>query len=174
MGLSKILFLRRMACLQTALLLLFFTPAWAQVAASDPAEVPLNPGSAMNLVAEKPAETALPAMQAYDLETAFSLSARQGKQIIVLAHADWSSHSRKLLEIWQSDPSVREFLVGFVPVILDADKDKEQCLSLNLRAWPTTLVMQRDRSILAELRGVRDPVDYLALLTSKLERYRKP
>lgn len=173
MGFADILVRRRTICLPIWLLLVLFiaAPAWPQ-ATDGGTEAVL-----VSAVAESgalPAEPVPSPLQIHDLETAFGLAARQGKQVVVLAHADWSSHSRKLLEIWQSDSSVREFLAGFVPVILDADKNKDQCLSLNLRAWPTTLVMQRDRSILAELRGVRDPVDYLALLTSKLERYRKP
>src|SRR3990167_5036055 len=56
----------------------------------------------------------------------FSSSLKQGKPILIFVKADWCPHCKKMRETTLQDTGVIKLVnESFIPVMLDADKDRE-------------------------------------------------
>lgn len=105
---------------------------------------------------------------AYTLEQANQLSAAEGKPVLVLATADWCGPCQALKRGALADPGVIE-LIGqrTIPVYLEESESIDDIRSLGVRAYPTTLIVDRGE-VIARIEGGASADRYAEMLLSQL------
>jgi thiol:disulfide interchange protein len=89
----------------------------------------------------------------YSLEQARLLSEDQGKPIFVLATADWCSPCQSLKRGPLQDPEVVQMIqASAIPVYLDDANHMEQMRALEVRSFPTTMIVEGGQ-VVATLEG---------------------
>lgn len=87
-------------------------------------------------------------------------AARQARQarrpMIVRVTADWCSYCQRMKKETFTHPQVLgEISGGYVPVIVDADRNSEIVSQLGVRSLPTTLVISSDLRVVERMEGFR-------------------
>lgn len=90
----------------------------------------------------------------HSAQTAFQISEQSRRPILIYVSSEQCAYCRKMEnEIW-SDPEISLLVqVGYVPLALKAESDAELVTALNVKAYPTTIVISPERKVIAGLAG---------------------
>lgn len=102
-----------------------------------------------------------------DLRQSSQVAARQQKPMLVMVGADWCGYCHKMLNETFSNPQVASRINDrFVPVLLDADRQSAVVEQLNVKAFPTVLVISPSNKVLARFEGYQSASQLETLLAS--------
>jgi thioredoxin-related protein len=106
----------------------------------------------------------------HDLYEAHKLSAETGKPMLIVFGAGWCHYCRELDSKTLSNPQLAAYIESnFIPVHLDADRDKRVAEILKAKPIPCTVVLSPDANLVAKFLGYEEVQPYFA----KLEKARK-
>lgn len=92
---------------------------------------------------------------------------RDGKPLVVCVTASWCGPCRQMKQLTFNDSRVIELVQAqFVPYMIDADEHPELVTGFGIEAYPTTLVIAPDLSILKRLPGFQSPSDLVNVMSS--------
>lgn len=97
-------------------------------------------------------------------------AAAEGRPLLVVCTAAWCRFSADLAQRTLRDPRLVALSRRAVCVLLDADRDAEVCRSLEVRAFPTLLVLDATGAERLRVMGRSSP----AALATALERALEP
>ena len=107
-----------------------------------------------------------------NLDQARRISVETGRPMLIVVGAKWCGFCHKLENTTLSDQAMVEYIhANFIPVHLDADRDRKAVRGLKAKTLPATIVLSPDRKVLARLIGYRDAEDFHDELEKSLQRY---
>lgn len=96
-----------------------------------------------------------------DLPTAAKVAAAQNKPILIVFGADWCHYCKKLEKETLSKPEMARYInQTFVPVHLDADKDKKVAQTLKVTGLPCSVVLTPDAKLIGRIEGYQKEVAF--------------
>ncbi|MCA8997676.1 MAG: thioredoxin family protein [Planctomycetaceae bacterium] len=97
----------------------------------------------------------------HDLPTAHKLALTQNKPILVVFGADWCFYCKKLEKETLSKPDVSKYInETFIPVHLDADKEKKVVKTLKIKGLPCSVVLTPDAKMIGKITGYKQESAY--------------
>lgn len=109
-----------------------------------------------------------------DLKSAHKLAVAQGKPILLVFGAEWCTYCHKLEEKVIDQPEMAAYInANFVPVHLDADKEKRIVEILDIDSLPCTVVLSPGADLLGKFPGYADAKKYTANLTKSQQAFRE-
>ena len=104
-----------------------------------------------------------------DLEAALVKAKAEGKVVLVDIYADWCAQCKELDEKTWPDPSVKAWIAGHaVPIRIDTDaKRKDLATKLQIRSYPTVLLLDAEGRELRRILGFQKPGTMKAWLEGK-------
>jgi thioredoxin-related protein len=110
----------------------------------------------------------------HDLYEAHKLSAETGKPMLIVFGAGWCHYCRELDSKTLSNPQLAAYIeTNFIPVHLDADRDKRVAEILKAKPIPCTVVLSPDANLVAKFLGYEEVKPYFAKLDKARQRYAK-
>lgn len=104
----------------------------------------------------------------YTLTEAIEMSAQNDKPVLVLATADWCAPCQTLKRGALTDPEVVGLIhENSIPVYLEHGSNRDEIDTLGVRAFPTTLILERGQ-VTAMLEGGAGASKYARLLKREL------
>lgn len=92
---------------------------------------------------------------------------RDGKPLVVCVTASWCGPCRQMKQLTFNDSRVIDIVQAqFVPYMIDADEHPELVTAFGIEAYPTTMVIAPDLSILKRLPGFQAPSDLVSVMNS--------
>ena len=92
---------------------------------------------------------------------------RDGKPLVVCVTASWCGPCRQMKQLTFTDSRVIDIVQDhFVPYMIDADEHPELVTGFGIEAYPTTMVVAPDLSILKRLPGFQSPSDLANVMNS--------
>ncbi len=87
-------------------------------------------------------------------QVAFQASQQSRRPIVIYVSSERCVYCRKMeSEVW-GDPGLLAMVqAGYIPLALKAESDSELIAALNVRAYPTTIVVSPERQVLAGIEG---------------------
>jgi thioredoxin:protein disulfide reductase len=104
-----------------------------------------------------------------DLEAALARAKAQHKVVLVDIYADWCAQCKELDEHTWPDPAVKAWIsANAVPIRIDTDaKRKDLASKLQIRSYPTVLLLDAEGRELKRLLGYQKPQSMLTWLEAK-------
>ncbi len=104
-----------------------------------------------------------------DLEAALAKAKAEHKVVLVDIYADWCAQCKELDEKTWPDAAVQAWIkANAVPIRIDTDaKRKDLATKLQIRSYPTVLLLDADGRELRRLLGYQKPQNMLAWLEAK-------
>jgi thiol-disulfide isomerase/thioredoxin len=94
-------------------------------------------------------------------------AAREGKPILVKVGATWCGPCRQMKQLTFADSRVIELVRSdFVALSIDADEHPELVTGFRVEAYPTTIIVAPDLTILKRMAGFQSATDLVAILSS--------
>jgi len=94
-------------------------------------------------------------------------AARDGKPLLVSVTATWCGPCRQLKQLTFTDSRVIDMVQSsFVPYMIDADEHPELVTGFGVEAFPTTMVISPDLTILKRMSGFQSAGDLIANMAS--------
>jgi len=96
-------------------------------------------------------------------------SVRTGKPMLLVFGADWCVFCKKLEQTTLAEPEMVKYInQNFVPVHLDADRDKKVASILEVKSLPCTVVLSPDADVLGRIEGfAKAPALYKRLAAAR-------
>jgi thiol-disulfide isomerase/thioredoxin len=92
---------------------------------------------------------------------------RDGKPLLVSVTATWCGPCRQMKQLTFTDSRVIDIVQSnFVPYMIDADEHPELVTGFGVEAYPTTMVVAPDLTILKRMAGFQSAGDLVANVTS--------
>ncbi|QDU36635.1 thiol:disulfide interchange protein precursor [Maioricimonas rarisocia] len=102
-----------------------------------------------------------------DLRKAHETAVRENKPMLIVFGADWCGYCKKLERETLANPQMVKYVnAEFVPVHLDADKDKEALDILEVRGLPCSVVLSPNADLLGRIEGYQKTAPYYSKLVS--------
>lgn len=102
-----------------------------------------------------------------DLKKAHQTALRENKPMLIVFGADWCGYCKKLERETLSNPQMVKYVnAEFVPVHLDADKDKEALEILEVRGLPCSVILSPNADLLGRIEGYQKMAPYYSKLVS--------
>lgn len=109
---------------------------------------------ALGLVLFGQSATAEPIVWQTDFRQATRQSQQQKKPLLIKVGATWCHYCVKMKRETFQDAHIADHVNAcFIPLSVDADQNRELVRALNVRAFPTTLVVSPDMKIVKRIRG---------------------
>lgn len=87
-------------------------------------------------------------------QAAVDLAHQSDRMILVSVGAEWCHYCKKMeKEVWKEHSIVRLVQNHYVPLKLSDERHQELVQTLQVQAYPTTLVFMSDRRLIARLEG---------------------
>lgn len=94
-------------------------------------------------------------------------SQKDGKPMLLKVSASWCGPCKQMKQLTFSDSRIVELMRSeFVAVSIDADEQPDLVSGFNIEAYPTTIVIAPDRTILKRLKGFQSADSLLSALGS--------
>ncbi len=108
----------------------------------------------------------------HDLYEAHKVSASTGKPMLIVFGASWCHYCRELDTKTLTNPQLAAYIESnFIPVHLDADRDKRVAEILKAKPIPCTVVLSPDANLVAKFLGYEEVQPYFAKLEKARQRY---
>ena len=108
----------------------------------------------------------------HDLYEAHKVSASTGKPMLIVCGAGWCHYCRELDSKTLTNPQLAAYIESnFIPVHLDADRDKRVAEILKAKPIPCTVVLSPDANLVAKFLGYEEVQPYFAKLEKARQRY---
>jgi thioredoxin-related protein len=108
----------------------------------------------------------------HDLYEAHKVSAATGKPMLIIFGAGWCHYCRELDSKTLTNPQLAAYIeTNFIPVHLDADRDKRVAEILKAKPIPCTVVLSPDANLVAKFLGYEEVQPYFAQLEKARLRY---
>jgi thioredoxin-related protein len=108
----------------------------------------------------------------HDLYEAHKLSASTGKPMLIVFGATWCHYCRELDSKTLTNPQLAAYIESnFIPVHLDADRDKKVAEILKAKPIPCTVVLSPDANLVGKFLGYEEVQPYFAQLEKARQRY---
>lgn len=105
-------------------------------------------------------------------DEAANVAVRSGKMILISVGADWCHSCKKMdRETWSDEKVQQAINKSFVPLKLTDEKHHEHWATMQVKAFPTTLVFTSDKKLLTKMEGYVD-AKKLALLLEQISESR--
>lgn len=102
-----------------------------------------------------------------DLNLARGEAVQSGKPLLINVSTDWCHFCRKMeLETFSAPEVVDQVNGHFIPLRLDADRDRELAGRLGVHKYPATILASPDLNILSKVDGFRTPRQFQRHLRS--------
>src|SRR5580765_4620962 len=112
-----------------------------------PRLAPYNPQEAAQIA--EFGEVAPPITWMHDLKKARKISLSTGKPMLIVFGGPWCQYCKKLDKEVLGHPTVARYInTSFVPVHLDSEKDQRAAQILEVKALPTTVILNSDADLL--------------------------
>jgi len=109
---------------------------------------------ALGLVLFGESASAEPIVWQTDFRQAARQSQQQKKPLLIKVGASWCHYCVKMKRETFQDAHISDHVNAcFIPLSVDADQNRELVRALNVRAFPTTLVVSPDMKIVKRIRG---------------------
>jgi thioredoxin-related protein len=109
-----------------------------------------------------------------DLKAAHKLALAQGKPILLVFGAEWCTYCHKLEKNVIDQPETAAYInANFIPVHLDADKEKKIVEILEVDSLPCTVVLSPAADLLGKFPGYADAKKYTANLAKSQQAFRE-
>ncbi len=122
---------------------------------------------------EAPATGAGPAVAWFhDLYQAHLVSAQSGRPMLIAFGADWCHYCKEMEATTFRDPKMAAYITAnFVPVHLDADRDRRVAEILKVKPIPCTVVLSPNADLLGKIVGAKDVRQYYGELEKSRQQY---
>jgi thioredoxin-related protein len=108
----------------------------------------------------------------HDLYEAHRVSASTGKPMLIVFGATWCHYCRELDAKTLSNPQLAAYIESnFIPVHLDADRDKRVAEILKAKPIPCTVVLSPDANLVGKFLGYEEVQPYFAQLEKARQHY---
>jgi thiol-disulfide isomerase/thioredoxin len=108
----------------------------------------------------------------HDLYEAHKASASTGKPMLIVFGAGWCHYCRELDTKTLTNPQLAAYIESnFIPVHLDADKDKRLAEILKAKPIPCTVVLSPDANLVGKFLGYEEVQPYFAKLEKARQQY---
>lgn len=87
-------------------------------------------------------------------QTAFQISEQSRRPVLIYVSSEQCTYCRKMENETWSAPEISSLVqAGYVPLSLKAESDTELIAALNVKAYPTTIVVSPERKVIAGVAG---------------------
>lgn len=108
----------------------------------------------------------------HDLYEAHQVSVATGRPMLIVFGADWCHYCRELDTKTLTNPNLAAYVsANFVPVHLDADRDKRVAEILKAKPIPCTVVLSPNAELVARIFGYEEVQPYFGELEKSRQRY---
>lgn len=108
----------------------------------------------------------------HDLYEAHKVSVSTGRPLLIVFGAEWCHYCRELDTKTLTNPPLASYIsANFVPVHLDADRDKRVAEILKAKPIPCTVVLSPDAKLVARIFGYEEVRPYYGELEKSRQRY---
>ena len=109
-----------------------------------------------------------------DLIAAHRLANAQNKPMLIVFGAEWCGYCKKLDQLTLNSPQLAEYInSSFVPVHLDADKDKRAATILEVKSLPCSIVLSPRADLLKRIEGFHSPGPFYQKLSAARDLHAK-
>ena len=108
----------------------------------------------------------------HDLYEAHKISAATGRPLLIVFGAEWCHYCHELDTKTLTNPNLAAYIsANFVPVHLDADRDKRVAEILKAKPIPCTVVLSPEAELVSRSFGYEEVQPYFASLEKARMRY---
>lgn len=108
----------------------------------------------------------------HDLPTAYKLANEQHKPMLIVFGAEWCHFCKKMDKETLATPGIAQLVNdSFIPVHLDADKEKRAVEILQISGLPCSVVVSPQAQMLGRIEGYRKPDEFQKQLTLAKQRH---
>ena len=109
----------------------------------------------------------------HDYNEALQEAQKTKRPLLVKVSATWCSYCTKMQrETLSQETVVSEVEENFVPLALDADRDRDLVQKFRVSSYPTTIVVAPDRTILRRMPGFQSQGQFMSSLRGALQKLR--
>jgi thioredoxin-related protein len=102
----------------------------------------------------------------HDVDAAWQRTVREGRPLLLFITRSRCKYCAQMKTATLVDVQVADqVMTGFVPVAIDPQSDPELIKELNVRSFPTTLIISPDALMLDQIKGYLPPADFQKRLT---------
>jgi thioredoxin-related protein len=110
----------------------------------------------------------------HDLFEAHKVSADSGRPMLIVFGAEWCHFCKEMDKTTLHDPTMVAYVeANFIPVHLDADRDKRIAEILKIKPIPCTVVLSPNADLLAKIVGYQEVAQYHGELEKSRIKYLK-